>query len=142
MTGLPGVSNLSTMFVAKSSVALNLVLIGIIVLMMVTKGAEIRGLKDQIDNPKHGLKVQLADANASLGTCRANNATYRAAVERQNNAIDALAAAANASQEAGLVALNKVRQNPVTVRVEEIQRTKSSGDLCKSADDLIKEAVK
>lgn len=142
MTGIPGVSNLSTMFIAKSSVALNLVLIGIIVLMMVFKTAEIRGLRNQIDDPKTGYKARLATANLALGTCRANNVAYRDAVRKQNDAIEALAASGTARDAAALAALTKVRQNPVTVRVEEIRQTKATGDLCASADTLIKESLK
>lgn len=144
MTGIPGVSGLSTMFVAKSSVALNLVLIGIVVLMMVSKGAEIRGLHKQIDDPKTGLKVQLADTQNTLGICRANVATMRTSLDRQNAAVDALARAGVERDQLGAAALANARKNnqPLTVKVQEIQTTKASGDLCKSADDLIKGAVK
>lgn len=127
-------------FIAKSSVALNLVLIGIIVLMMVSNSATTKRLNNTIKEKD----AALAEVNRTLGICRANNTTYRTAVERQNRSIEAMAALAKQQEANGATALAAIRKSnePLTIRVDQISRSKASGDLCVSADNLIKEAVK
>jgi hypothetical protein len=140
-----GLPSLTTTLVAKSSVALNLALIGIIVLLLVGKNAEIKALKKAIHDPETGYVVQIKHLNEDLGNCRSSRASLQNSLNVQNRSIEAMAESGKANAEAGRAALAKIRSSnaPLDIKVREIGAAKpQSSDLCAEADKIILESVK
>ena len=135
---------IGAMFVAKSSVALNLFLLAALVLGTVSKNATISSLRDQIDNPKTGYKVQLATTYGYWEACKRNREGLVASLNTQNRAVASMAAASEQMAQAGKVALQEVREHnkPLDIKVRQVMEARPTGDLCKSADALILETVK
>ena len=142
MIGLP---NLSTMLIAKSSVALNLLLIGAVVLLTVGHRAELRVYDNVINHPSTGYKAQVRHLTQDLTSCRGSNVVLKSSLASQNNAIDELARASEANAVTGKIALEKVRviNRPLDLRITEALRSMpQSLDLCKEVDNLVLRSVK
>jgi hypothetical protein len=138
---IPGIGTLFTTLASKISLGLNIVLISVFVLMLVSKNADIKNLETDLAK----TEKERDDANKTLGICRANNATYRTAVETQNRSIEAMATTAEANARLGTSELNRVRveTKPMEIKVSQIGAAKpQSSDLCAEADKLILESVK
>ncbi len=130
---------LGSMLFSKISVAANFLLIGAIVLILVGKNADIKRLTRE----KATVVGERDKANQNLGICRANNATYRVALDKQNSSIATMARLAEEQEARGTEMLKQVRQNgQVVTKIQRIRDTRPTQDLCVSADNLIKESIR
>jgi hypothetical protein len=79
-------------------------------------------------------------ARRDLGTCKGNASTLQAALDTQNGAVAAVAAAGAARTAAANKALGDARTATLNAqsRIAAIMATKPGPDTCKSALDLIK----
>ena len=138
------IPKLTAMFVAKSSVALNLFLLGALVLLTVSNSATVRGLNDQIDNPKTGYKIQLLTTSGYWEACKRNREVLVNSIETQNKSVSDMASASATMASAGREALAAVRKQnaPMDTKIRKIVEARPTGDVCRSADTLILETVK
>ena len=85
------------------------------------------------------LKTQLAISESKNNVCAMANDDFRAAVERQNQALQQLSYDKEA-QAARAAAAEQQAQNSIRIYQQDVARLKrrtSSGDDCKSASDLL-----
>ena len=130
---------------AKISMGVNVALLIALIFVLVSKNGEIRGLDNQINNPKTGYKVQLAKAQSDLSQCRTNNATLSGAIDRQSGSIRAMEAKASAQAAAAAKDLATIRQQGAqqTTKLNNVLSGQAKGNTaCERAEYIVREVTR
>lgn len=122
---------------AASTVGLGIALAYVVI----SKNGEIRAIKDTIENPNTGYKIQISDLKDDLRQCKDNTQTLTTAIQGQNlsneqfrmtaSIVDAMSSAALANSRAITMASTR--------KTQQIQQfiPNSNETRCEAADRLI-----
>lgn len=112
--------------------------------MAVDRGAVIRGLRSQIDDPETGYATRLRAAERDRNQCISNRIALEDAARRQNAAVEE----ARQQGAARLAELDRVTASArrdaaaAQTRARSILARKAEGAACAAADALILESVR
>jgi hypothetical protein len=136
--------NLFSVLTSKIFGGVAVALAAALIWLYISTSATIASYKDAIHNPETGWKAALNTCTTNLATARGNAATLGDALDRQNEALERVKAAAAARQAAGAAERAKAEQAVERAKAQnaKLATTQAGADMCVSADQLILENVK
>lgn len=114
-----------------------------VALLVVAKNHEIHGLENQINNPKSGFVVRLANAHDALVTERNNTAVLTQSLQEQGDSIKLLGQKADTANNAWAAVQGQLStlHSSIASRISTIDSAKPGADRCASALQLLKGAA-